>query len=157
MRTVWLAFFCLIGLAITAVIKFGLSPYVSADYPRPGVSFPKADVSQKIARPAEVASSPDNKTTATNIQKTSAKGDKLEAPYTVEASAEPISVKPVAIAPTETEPQPKRPENTLKIVSRHWHDPLDKRSVPAVAQPSAKRANASTNRSRIVRAGAPKP
>lgn len=158
MRAVWLAFFCLIGLAITAVIKLGMSPYASADFPRPGGLFPKADLSQKIVHPAEVAASSDDKTIATNIQNTSAKGDKLEASDTGEASAEAVSVKPVLMAPAETEPKPKRPENTLRIVSRHWHDPLDKRSVPAAAQPSAKRklANASINRPRIVRTGAPK-
>ncbi|WMT75895.1 hypothetical protein [Bradyrhizobium sp. Ash2021] len=111
---------------------------------------------QKIARPAEIASSPDNKAISTNIQNTSAKGDKLEASYTVEGSADPISVKPDLVAPAETEP--KRPDKT-KIVSRHWHDPLDKRDAQA-AQASVKRKlanNASTARRHVVSAGAPKP
>jgi hypothetical protein len=45
-----------------------------------------------------------------------------------------------------------------RIVSRHWHDPFDKRSVPAAAQPPAKRkvSNTSTNRSHVVTARAPK-
>ena len=155
MRTVWLAFFCLIGLAITAAIKLGLSPYTSADYAGAAGSLPAAEVSRQIVQPAGVAASPDAGTIETNIQNTSSKGDELEASYPG-ASADAILAKTDFIAPAETEP--KRPEKT-RIVSRHWHDPLDKRNVRVVAQTSAKRklANSSTDRPRIVRAQAPKP
>jgi hypothetical protein len=52
------------------------------------------------------------------------------------------------ITPAETQPQLSN--KVEKIVSRHWHDPLDN-GILAAVQPSSKRkqAKASTNRSRV--------
>src|ERR1700686_4189878 len=51
MRTVWLALFCLIGLATTVVLKIGMSPYARADVSR-GLPFSKAEVSQILVNPS---------------------------------------------------------------------------------------------------------
>jgi hypothetical protein len=157
MRTVWLALFCLIGLATTVVVKFGMLPYAGADVSQSGAKSSLEDVSRKAAPAGDAASSPDG-TIATNIQDdTSTKADRLDASNTGEAFSEIKSVKSVLIAPIETEPKSKTPEKMERIVSRHWHDPLDYRSVPVAVRPSAKRKSASTGGPRIASERAPKP
>jgi hypothetical protein len=154
MRTVWLALLCLIGLAATAVWKIGMSPYASAE------------VARETIQIGTVALSSENVTAGTNFQTdtftklqtyTVTKADKLEASYTNEAAPEVKSVKSVAIElPTSDPKQVSR--KVERIVSRHWHDPFDKRSVQTAAKPPAKRklSNSSTSHSRIVTARAPK-
>lgn len=144
MRTVWLALLCLIVLATTVVVKI-ISPYASADVSR-GVPFAKAEVSRETT---SVALSSENVTAETKLQNDpSTKADKLEGAYTNEAAPEVKSVKSVAIALPVAEP--KQPSNKIEgIVSRHWHDPFDKRSVPA-AQPPSKRKASNLNRSPTV-------
>jgi hypothetical protein len=149
MRTVWLALFCLIGLATTVVLKIGMSPYASADVSR--VPFSKVEVSQESPLADEtVALSSDNVTAGTKLQNgPSAKADKLEVSYMNETAAEVKSVTSIAIVLPTTEP--KRPSKKIeRIASRHWHDPF--------AQPPTKRKapDTITNRTRIVSAHAPK-
>jgi len=143
MRTVWLALLCLIVLATTVVVRI-ISPYASADVSR-GVPFAKAEVSRETT---SVALSSENVTAETKLQNDpSTKADKLEGAYTNEAAPEVKSVKSVAIALPVAEP--KQPSNKIEgIVSRHWHDPFDKRT--AAVQPPAKRklSKTSTNRPR---------
>jgi hypothetical protein len=157
MRTVWIALLCLIGLAITAIAKIGMSPYASADVSR-GVTSAKAEVSRETTVTESVALSSENVTAGTKLQSDPlTKGDKLEVSYTNEAAPEVKSVKSVAIGLPATEVQ--QPSKKIeRIVSRHWHDPFDKRSVPAAAQPPAKGKASSTNTSRspMVTARAPK-
>jgi Flp pilus assembly protein CpaB len=153
MRTVWLALLCLIGLAATVVWKIGMSPYASA-------------VARETAQIDTVALSSENVTAGTNFQTdtftklqtdTVTKADKLEVSYTNEAAPEVKSVKSVAIElPTSDPKQVSR--KVERIVSRHWHDPFDKRSVQNATKPPAKRklSNSSTSHSRIVTARAPK-
>jgi hypothetical protein len=139
MRTVWIAFLCLIGLAITAVAKIGMSPYASAEVSR-GVPFAKTEVSEGTLQPSTVVLSSENVTAETKLQNdpTSTKADKLEILYPTEAAPEVKLVKSVAIRlPTTELKQPS--EKMERVVSRHWHDPLDKRNVPAAAQRHAKR------------------
>jgi hypothetical protein len=156
MRTVWLALFCLIGLATTVVLKIGMSPYASADVSR-GLPFSKAEVSQESPLTDDtVALSSDNVTAAPEVQNGPfTKADKLEVSYTNEIAPEVKSVKSIAIVlPTTTEPK-RLSKKMERIASRHWHDPL---SVSAAAQPPTKRkaSNTSTNRARMVSAHAPK-
>jgi hypothetical protein len=156
MRTVWLALFCLIGLATTVLVKI-ISPYASADVSR-SVASAKAEVSTDASPPDTVALSSENVTAETKLQNDPwTKADKLEVSYTNEAAPVVKSIKPVAIASPTTEPK-QLSKKMDRIVSRHWHDPFDKRSVPAAAQPPAKRkvSNTSTNRSHVVTARAPK-
>jgi hypothetical protein len=153
MRTVWLAFLCLIGLAATVVWKIGMSPYASA-------------VARETAQIGTVALSSENVTAGTNFQTdtftklqidTVTKADKLEVSYTNEAAPQVKSVKSVAIElPTSDPKQVSR--KVESIVSRHWHDPFDKRSVQNASKPPAKRklSNSSTSHSRIVTAREPK-
>ena len=153
MRTVWLALFCLIGLATTVVVKIGMSHYASADVSR-GVPSAIAEVSRETSPPDTVALSSENVTVGTNLQNDPlTKADKLEVSYTNEAAPEVKSVKSVAIVSPTTEPK-QLSKKMERIVSRHWHDAFDKRSVPAAAQPPAKRkvSNTSTNRSHMVTA-----
>ena len=156
MRTVWLALFCLIGLATTVLVKI-ISPYASADVSR-SVASAKAEVSTDTSPPDTVALSSENVTAETKFQNDPwTKTDKLEVSYTNEAAPEVKSVKSVAIGLPATEVQ--QPSKKIeRIVSRHWHDPFDKRSVPAAAQPPAKgkASSTSTSRSPMVTARAPK-
>jgi hypothetical protein len=160
MRIVWLALFCLIGLATTVLVKI-MSPYATADFSR-GVLFPKAEVPRETSATDSVTLSSENVTAGTKPQNDrSTKADKLEVSATNEAVPEikSIEVSPgVAIVSPATESK-QLPRKMQKIVSRHWHDPLDKRSVSAAAQPAVKRKvfNTSTNRSHMVTARAPKP
>jgi hypothetical protein len=163
MRIVWLALFCLIGLATTVLAKL-MSPYATAAFSR-GVPFPKAEVSRGTSVTDAVTLSSENVTAGTKLQNDRwTKADKLEVSYTNEAAPEITSVKSVAIvSPTvaivspATEPE-QLPRKLQRIVSRHWHDPLDKRSVSAAARPTVKRkvSNTSTNRSHMVTTRAPK-
>jgi hypothetical protein len=154
MRTVWLALFCLIGLATTVVLKIGMSPYASADVSR--VPFSKAKVSQESPLTDDtVALSSDNVTAGPKLQNGPlTKADKLEVSYTNEAAPEVKSVKSVAIGLPATEPK-RLSKKMERIASRHWHDPS---SVSAAAQRPTKRkaSNTSTDRTRMVSAHAPK-
>jgi hypothetical protein len=157
MRTVWLALFCLIGLATTVLVKI-ISPHVIADVPR-SVPPAKAEVSREISLPDTVVLSSENVTGETKSQNARpTKADKIEASHINEAGPEVRSVKSVSIVLPTPEPKQVPKEKTERIVSRHWHDPFDKRSVPAVSQPPAKRkvSNTRTNRSPAVTARAPK-
>src|SRR5882724_9149431 len=102
MRTVWLALFCLIGLAIAVAMKFGMSPDASADLSRVG-SLSGPAVSREVALPAIAAESG---TIATNVQSdtltkgetdTLTKGDRLEVSYPEDVKA----VKSVVITPAK--------------------------------------------------------
>jgi hypothetical protein len=152
MRTVWLALFCLIGLATTVVLKIGMSPYASADVSR--VSFSKAEVSQEGPLADDtVALSPDSATAGPKLQNGPlTKADKLEVSYTNETAAEVRSVKSIAIVLPPTEPKLLSKE-IVRIASRHWHDPL---SVSVAARPSIKRKISDTVTNRPPVAHAPK-
>jgi hypothetical protein len=149
MRTVWLALFCLIGLATTVVLKIGMSPYASADVSR--VPFSKVEVSRESPLADDtVAISSDNVTAGTKLQNgPSTKADKLEVLFMNETAAEVKSVTSIAIVLPTTEPK-QLSKKIERIASRHWHDPF--------AQPATKRkaSDTITNRTRIVSAHAPK-
>ena len=155
MRAVWLALFCLIGLATTAAVKIGMAPYASADVSQ-GVTSAKVEVPQETTLTDSVALSLED-VTAGNVQSdTLTKADKLQVTYTNEATPEVKSVKSVAIGLST---EPKQPSEKMEaIIIRHWHDPFDKRGAPTAARLPAKRkaSNASTNRSRMVASPAPK-
>ena len=132
MRTVWLALFCLIGLATAVVLKLGAPPYVNADVSQTPAP---ADVSREPP-PAAVPPSSEGETIATGTRSDMLKkADKLEPTYIDEIR----SVKSTAIKPIETES--KISNRAERIVSRHWHDPYDNPGAMA-AQPSAKRKSA---------------
>jgi Flp pilus assembly protein CpaB len=157
MRTVWLALLCLIVLTTAVVVKIGMAPYASADVSR-GVPSAKAEVSPETSPPDTVALSSENVTAGTDLQSdTLTKADKLEVSSTNDSAPEVKSVKSVAIVLPTAEPK-QLSKKMERIVSRHWHDPFDKRSVPAAAQPSTKRkvSKASANRSPLVTARAKK-
>jgi hypothetical protein len=162
MRIVWLALFCLIGLAMTVLAKI-MSPYATAAFSR-DVPFPKAEVSRETSVTDAVTLSSENVTAGTKLQNDpSTKADKLEVSYTNEAAPEVKSVKSFSIvSPTAaivspiTEPK-QLPSKMQRIVSRHWHDPLDKRSAAAQTAVKRKVSNKSTSRSRMVITRAPKP
>jgi hypothetical protein len=153
MRTVWLALFCLIGLATTVVLKIGMSPYASADVSR-GLPFSKAEVSQEGPLTDDtVALSSDNVTAGPKLQNGPlTKADKLEVSYTNEAAPEVKSVKSISIVLPTTDPK-RLSKKMERITSRHWHDPL---SVSAAAQPLTKRKVSNTGANRSSSAHAPK-
>ena len=131
MRMVWLALLCLIGLGTTVLVKIGMSPSMGADVRR-AMPLPKLEVSRETSLTNSMARSSENVTMGTVFR--NEKADKVEVP-TNEAALEVKPVKPIPLVlPTE---EPKQlPKTTERILIRHWHDPLDKRS--AAAQPGAK-------------------
>jgi hypothetical protein len=146
MRTVWLALFCLIALATTVLVKI-ISPYATADVSR-DVPFAKLEVPRDTSLTDTVALSSESVTTGTKLQNDpSTKADKIEVSYTNEAAPETKSVKSVSIVLPATEPKRLSTKKTERIVIRHWHDPSDKRGVPA-----AKRKVSNTKRSQVVTA-----
>jgi hypothetical protein len=119
MRTVWLAIVCLTSLVVLVAIRFGAAPLASADALR-------MDTMTTVADPQ---------------QTTSTKADKLQVSY-VEPAADRAAVTPVATMPANSAPKPK--EVTIKIVSRHWHDPLAPKASPSVGRSKNKLSKAST-------------
>ena len=119
------------GVATTVVVKIGMSPSAVADVRR-AMPLPKSDVSQETTPTNSMARSPENVTAMTVFR--NEKADKFEVPSD-EAALEVKPVKPIPLVlPTE---EPKQfPKTAERILIRHWHDPLDKRS--AAAQPTAK-------------------
>jgi hypothetical protein len=142
MRTVWIALFCLIALAATLALK--VLPSANADVPQGAGSSAPSDFSERFPTSA-LPLRAEGQTTGTSTQSdTLTKADSLEPSYEI------TSVKSVAIQPAET--LAKLSDEPEKIISWHWHDPLDKpKAVPV--QPSAKRksANAIGTRQRIQR------
>jgi hypothetical protein len=115
-RTVWLAIFCLTSLAVLVAIRIGAAPVTRADASRLET------------------------TTAADIQQaTSTKADKLKVSY-IEPEAT-TTVTPVAIVP-DNAPKPAettiKTETPIKIVSRHWHDPLAPKASPKLDQSKSK-------------------
>jgi hypothetical protein len=96
-RTVWLALICLISLVIMAAIKVGIESLASAD-------------ASGVVMPAD-------KDTEHGLMKS----DKLEVSNIGPVPSKPIAT-PFAISPPQSAPKPAEP--SIKIVSRHWHDPL---------------------------------
>jgi hypothetical protein len=137
------------GLATAVVVKIGMSPSAIADALPDIASSTRASVLQETVPSADVDASSGGGTIAANLQnKTLMKADKLEASYSDGVK----SVKSVAIAPTET--PPNHSNRTDRIVSWHWHDPLDKQT----GQPFVKRkvSNAGANPPHIASARVPK-
>ena len=130
MRTVWLALLCLIGLATTVIVKVAV---LSGEVAKP-VPSAKAEVSRDTGLTGTVAVSSENLTPRTKLQNNpSTKTDNLE--VSDDAAPEIKPVKSIAIGSPTAEP--KQLSKTIeRIVIRHWHDPLDKRT--AAAQPTAK-------------------
>ena len=90
------------------------------------------NVSQDNTLTNSVARSSENVTARTVFR--NEKADKLEVPSD-EAALEVKPVKPIPLVLPIEEPK-QLPKTTERILIRHWHDPLDKRS--AAAQPTAK-------------------
>jgi hypothetical protein len=130
MRTVWLALLCLIGIAMTVIVKFGVSSY---DLPKAlpsakAEALPGAALSDATARLAE------NLMARTKVQNSSsATTDKLE--VSKEAALEDKPVEAIGIGLFKAEPK-QLSKKPARIVTRHWHDPLDERR--AAAQATAK-------------------
>jgi hypothetical protein len=155
MRNVWIALACLIGLATTVAVKFGMSPYASADVSR-GLPFSRVEASRESPLTDDTMRlSLENMTAGTNLQNgPSTKADKLEVSHTDEIAPEVKSVKSIAIVLPTTEPKPLS-KKIERIASRHWHDPL---SASVATHPPTKRkaSNKSTDHPRMVSAHAPK-
>ena len=116
-RTIWLAIFCLISLVVLVAIRIGAAPLTSAE-----------------------ASRLETTTVADTQQTTSTKADKLKVSYIEPAATTPVT--PVGVVPPDNAPKPA--ETTIKIISRHWHDPLAPKASPKVDQSKSKSSKAST-------------
>jgi hypothetical protein len=122
-RTIWLAILCLTSVAVLVAIRIGAAPVTRA-----------------------AASRLETTTAADTQQATSTKADKLKVSY-IEPEAT-TTVTPVAIVPPDNAPKPAetniKAETTIKIVSRHWHDPLAPKASPKLDQSKSKPSKAST-------------
>jgi hypothetical protein len=116
-RTIWLAIFCLTSLVALVAIRIGAAPVTSA-----------------VASRLETTAADDTQ------QATSTKADKLKVSYIEPAAS--TTVTPVAIVPPDNAPKPA--ETTIRIVSRHWHDPLAPKASPNVDHSKSKPSKAST-------------
>src|SRR3954453_12583653 len=130
MRTVWLALLCLIGLATTLIVRMAVS---SADLSKAVPS--TKEVTRGAALTDAVARLSEDLAARTNLQNSpSTKLDTLEAPK--QTAPDIKSVETVATGLPTAEPK-QLSKTTERIVTRHWHDPFDKRR--AAAQPTPKR------------------
>jgi hypothetical protein len=115
-RTVWLAFLCLLGLGALVAIRAGTP-----------TTPPSARASPEQTTVSEIFSqdifSQDTFSHDAFSQDTLTKADKLKIAY----ARDPVAVKPLMLAtkaPDETPSQPPRPTASTKMVSRHWQDPI---------------------------------
>lgn len=139
MRTVWLALLCLIGLATTLIVRMAVS---SADLSK-AVPSTKAEVTRGAALTDAVARLSEDLTARTKLQNSpSTKLDTLEAPKQTAPDIKPVET--VATGLPTAEPK-QLSKTTERIVTRHWHDPFDKRR--AAAQPTPKRKSSQRARS----------
>lgn len=112
-RTVWLALICLIGVGIMAAVKITTVSRATTNVPeRVGLSeqqAPKVSVTQGVATPDVARREAEQQT----------KSDRLTL---LKVDAPPTVTPPLAVVPTK--PQSETAEPSIKIVSRHWRDPL---------------------------------
>jgi hypothetical protein len=124
-RTVWLGVFLLLGIAVLASFRFAVSPQQPVELSK-AVALASADIEPSSVGMASAAD-------------TLTKGDRLQIAYVAPAT----DVKPTATAVAPV-PAPMRPAAPApKIVSRHWHDPHD-RKVTQAAKPKARDSRKST-------------
>ncbi len=116
-RTVWLAVICLISLGAMAAVRIGTA------------SLARANVSDVVA------------TTEIKSEQPLMKSDKLDI-LKIERALTETTETPIAILPPKAELKPGEP--VIKIISRHWHDPLAPKSEPAAGQ-SKRKSNERTS------------
>ena len=130
MRTVWLALLCLIGLATIVIVKMASS---STDVAK-AVPSTKAEVLREAALTDAVANLSENLMARATLQNSpSTKIDMLEVSKEAAPDIKPVQSVAIGLPTAESKQLSK---TTERIVIRHWHDPLDKRT--AAAQPTAK-------------------
>lgn len=115
-RTIWLALICLISLGTMAAVRIGTTSLASANI---------SDVVMPTER---------------NSEQPLMKQDKLEV-----LNIEPIKtiVTPDAIPPKAVS---RTAEPVIKIVSRHWHDPLAPKAEPVAGRAKRKSAERTSAR-----------
>jgi hypothetical protein len=122
MRTVWLALICLIGVGIMAAIKITTSSRATTNVAeRVGLSErqePKVSLTQGVATP-DVA--------RREAEQHQAKSDRLSV-LNVDVPATVPQAPPAALGPGK--PRSDTVEPSIKLVSRHWRDPLAPKTEP---------------------------
>ena len=124
LRPIWLGLMFLIAVVGLAAVKVAVPLAVADVPPPPSKTIKQADRFVTPPEPMTVGStSPQQAVPEPPLTKT----DKVAAP-----AADPIPVKttPAVISPRpQTESQ--KPKQPVKIVSRHWRDPLAPKAEPA--------------------------
>lgn len=118
-RTVWLGVFLLLGIAVLASYRFAVSPQQLAELSK-AVALASGDIEPSSVGMASAAD-------------TLTKGDRLQIAYMAPAT----DVKPAATAVAPVSPPIPPATPAPRIVSRHWHDPHD-RKVTRAAKPKVK-------------------
>ena len=115
-RTVWLGLFLLLGMGGLALFKFAFSPHQAVSL---------SDVAAFVSADAEPAS-----VGTAFTSDTLTKGDRLQIVYVAPA----IDVKPAATEDTTAPPPARSAAPAPKIISRHWHDPNDRKVTQGAKQ-----------------------
>ena len=137
-RTVWLALICFIGVGIMAAVKITAASRATTNVPeRVGLSEQqelKVSVTQGVATPdvarrqAEQPETKSDRLTVLNV----------DAPPSVTPPTV-IQLTPIAVSPSK--PQPETAEPSVKLVSRHWRDPLAPKPAPVKMRKGAEKTS----------------
>lgn len=129
-RTAWLGLFLLLSIAALASFKFAFSPQQPVSLSRAAALVSADAEASSMGR----AVAPDTLT----------KGDRLQIVYV----APSIDVKPAATAGAPAPPRIRPPTTAPRIISRHWHDPNDRKVAQGAKQKT--RARDSTKSAPVV-------
>jgi hypothetical protein len=131
-RTVWLALICLITVAALALAKISAVPVATAEISEQSEA-PK-QTERKIATRAEslpIYVSPDEVKTDQPFGKSDKLKDLNLSPATT------VTTLPIAIVPQKVQSKTAE-EAPIKIISRHWRDPLAPKLMPKAIQSKRK-------------------
>ena len=119
LRSIWLGLMFLIAVVGLAAVKFAI-PLDVANVPQPSKAIKQTDRFVSIAEQPTTVGSTLHEQQAAPEEPPLAKTDKVAA-----LTTEPVVIKtiPVVISP-QHKPHSEAPKQPIKIVSRHWRDPL---------------------------------
>jgi hypothetical protein len=134
-RTAWLALLCLIGVGIMAAVKVTTASRATPSVPivseqkEPRIPVTQGVAVISVARPEPEKTEPSTKSDRVGVN---------------------VDVRPAVTRVTPMVVEPANPQRdtapVLKLVSRHWRDPLAPKVVQPVSRPTGKSAEKRTAR-----------
>jgi hypothetical protein len=126
-RTAWLALLCLIGVGIMAAVKVTTASRATPSVPMlseqkdPRIPLTQGVAAISVARPEPDKPEPSNKSDRVDVN---------------------VDIQPTVTRVTPMVVEPANPQRdtapVLKLVSRHWRDPLAPKLVKPVSRPTGK-------------------